>query len=509
MNIKLLRSSWPQRLLRAFSGLTFYRLIIGIFVFEAAWIALSSHYPMAFDEDFHFGLINIYAHHLNPFLSSQPESANTYGAMFRDPSYLYHYLMSFPYRLISLFTADQTIQILWLRALNIALFTCGIAIFRRVMLNAGVSKALSNSINAVFILIPAFPLLAGQINYDNLIFPLAAIAMLLTLQLNHRLKQSKAVSVSRLTGLVVVSLTASLVKYAFLPIMITLFAYIIVRYIQVFRSIKAIVVVILADWSKLAILIKLLIVASLLLAVVFFSQRYFVNIALYHTPIPDCAKVLNVEACSDYGPWIRDYSLNATKTTVSANPVTYINQWLYGMWLRLFYALDGPTGQFNTKGPLVVPAWTAIVVAVLGGLLFIRYFRQIVRRRGGTVIALLLSVVMFYLLVLWLDEFRAYLRTGQPVAINGRYLLPIIIPAMILLGFAFSEWLRSRLEYKLILASVVILGMMWGGGALTFILRSDNSWYWNNYYVRITNQAVQKYIGPLVPSGTNQQLYLR
>src|SRR5579872_6980280 len=86
--------------------------LVLFFICEALWIAFSGHYPMAFDEDFHFGVIKIYAHHISPFLSHQPANADEFGAIFRDPSYLYHYLMSFPYRLITLFTKDQTIQII-------------------------------------------------------------------------------------------------------------------------------------------------------------------------------------------------------------------------------------------------------------------------------------------------------------------------------------------------------------------------------------------------------------
>jgi hypothetical protein len=33
------------------------------FVLEGLWIACSAVYPMAFDEEFHFGLIKVYSHH--------------------------------------------------------------------------------------------------------------------------------------------------------------------------------------------------------------------------------------------------------------------------------------------------------------------------------------------------------------------------------------------------------------------------------------------------------------
>src|SRR6185369_13463896 len=37
--------------------------VLAFFVFEALWVTFSALYPMAFDEDFHFGLIKLYSHH--------------------------------------------------------------------------------------------------------------------------------------------------------------------------------------------------------------------------------------------------------------------------------------------------------------------------------------------------------------------------------------------------------------------------------------------------------------
>jgi hypothetical protein len=97
---------------------------------------------MAFDEDFHLGIIRLYAHHLLPFWSSQPVGGDAYGAVARDPSYLYHYLMSFPYWLISQFTHDTTIQVLILRFINIGLFASGLVLFRRLLTRTFASPAL-------------------------------------------------------------------------------------------------------------------------------------------------------------------------------------------------------------------------------------------------------------------------------------------------------------------------------------------------------------------------------
>src|ERR1039458_4153936 len=157
----------------------FFLFILLFFIFEAVWIALSAVYPQAFDEDFHFGLIQIYSHHWLPFLSSQPPHANAYGAVARDPSYLYHYLMSFPYRLIAHFVHGVIGQVILLRLINVGLFAGGLILLRRVLLRVGASPQLTNVSLLLFVLIPIAPQMAAEINYDFIPFFLGIVLFLL------------------------------------------------------------------------------------------------------------------------------------------------------------------------------------------------------------------------------------------------------------------------------------------------------------------------------------------
>src|ERR1700733_14621302 len=106
----------------------FFILVLALFLVEAVWIAVSGRYPMAFDEDFHLGIIQIYAHHLSPFFASQPPNADAYGAVARDPSYLYHYLMSFPWRLITALTHNFVAQVIFMRMFSVAFFAIGLVL---------------------------------------------------------------------------------------------------------------------------------------------------------------------------------------------------------------------------------------------------------------------------------------------------------------------------------------------------------------------------------------------
>lgn len=487
----------------------FFRLILGLLIAQAAWIALSSRYPMAFDEDFHLGIIRLYAHHLSPFWSGQPENADMFGAVARDPSYLYQYLLSWPYRLISLFTNDQTIQVLILRAINISLFAGGLALYRRLLLKTGASQALAHFCLLIMVLIPIVPLLAAQINYDNLFLPLVALTLLGAVKFNGALAERRRPDIRPLLQLLILCLLTSLVKYAFLPIFVVIVVFIAVRLRQTYRSPAAVWSNWSSGWRELKRSAQLALVSAFIVAGGLFVQRYAVNLIRYHAPVPDCLQVLSVEKCSEYGPWIRDYNLKLANVGGPHSPVTFTADWFYGMWLRTFFAVGGPGTNFQSRGPLWLPGVGAIVFVVLAAGALLAAAPRLPKWYKKPVIWLLGSSIVVYAGTIWLDDYRAYLQTGQPVAINGRYLLPVVPLALVIVAASFTTLLRDKLKWKLTLAGLAVLCLSWGGGALTFILRSNDAWYWPSRTVVDANHVVQRLAGPLTPGYYNPAQFLR
>jgi hypothetical protein len=488
-----------RRFVTLLGSRTFFRAIMALLVVQAAWIALSGRYPMAFDEDFHLGIIRLYAHHISPFWNSQPQNANMFGAVARDPSYLYQYLMSFPYRLISLFTGDQTIQVLILRAINIGLFAGGVALSRRLMMKTSASRAMIHFCLLVFVLVPITPLLAAQINYDNLLLPITALALLMTVNFNQSLAKQKRPDTKLLLQLLVLCILASLVKYAFLPLFVAIFGFVIVRLWQSYRSPAEACRQLLSGWKHVGRRLRLGLVLALLLASGLFVQRYGVNLVRYHEPVPDCSQVLSVKQCSKYGPWIRNYNLKLANIGGPHSPLTFTADWFYGMWLRSFFAVDGPATDFQTRGPLLIPGLSAIFFAVVGAVAVLTAAPKVLRRYDAPVLWLFAAAPAVYIGALWLDDYRAFLTTGQAVAINGRYLLPVLLPMLLIAVMAINEFVRDKLAAKAILATSVIVCLAWGGGTLTYILRSNDAWYWPSPAVRTANHAVQRIVGPITP----------
>jgi hypothetical protein len=485
-------NNFGRRLYNFFSSRLFWRIILGFFIFEALWFVFSAVYPMAFDEDFHFGLIKLYSHYWTPFLSQQPPHADQFGAVYRDPSYLYHYLMSFPYRFIALFVHSETLQVISLRLMNVAMFTGALVLYRKLMLRMRASFALTHVALAIFILIPIVPQLAAHINYDNLFILLLPVLCLSAFSLLDSFKQ-RQVNILALFVFVVLSMLMTLVKYAGLPIILAAVLFLAVYSIVSFdgrfgRLWQAIV----AGFGAANRRLLGVLIAGFLISSVLFAQRYGVNLVRYHNPVPDCGAVMTVQQCEAYSPWARDYAYTQTKKAdFKPSTYTFVTSWFWGMWHRLFFAINGPSTDYVNYAQLPLPGIAAILLAV-SLLTVFWWWRKVFQHDRYTTFGI--TIAVGYILVLFMNGYSDYVRVGQPVAINGRYLLPVLPLIAVALGRGIKLTLvRFKIErFKPYLAAVAVLFLLHGGGVFTFILRSDSTWYWPNPTVNKVNHDAQK-----------------
>lgn len=463
----------------------FFWSVLGFFILESLWIVFVAVYPMAFDEDFHFGLIKIYSQHWLPFISHQPPNANFYGPVGQNPSYLYHYLMSFPYRLIALVAHSQSLQVTYMRLINVALFAYSLWLFRKVMLRCKLTPAVTDFALLLFVLIPIVPMLAAEINYDNLTMVLVAWVCLLMLRIMDSLSR-KRFPLVEVGLLAVIALLGSIVKYAFLPVMAACVLTILVLAWSAFDKSFA------AAWSaarqsllalkkSTVLVLAIAIIASLGL----FSQRYLVNLAAYKSPIPRCDKILTIDDCMSYGPFNRTYTLMQTKSPeFKPNIWSYIPQWFYGMWYRTFFAVNGNVSspswaRYETIPPLPVPSITAVGLLLASVAVIIVYSKKLYR---DTYLIFLALTIVLYCAALIFDNYGAYNRAGQPIAVNGRYLLPILLPFFIIAGRAWQSALSGHsYRLKLALAGVITVLFIQGGGVLTYMINSNYAWYWPDH----------------------------
>ncbi len=479
-------------------------VIFSIFILEASWIALSAVYPQAFDENFHFGLIKVYSHYWLPFLNQQPPGADAFGAVARDPAFLYHYLMSFPYRLIELFVHSLEGQVIVLRFINIALFASSIILFRKILKWTGLSKQLVNLILFLFILIPIVPQLAGQINYDNLLMPLIATACLLTFKIIDQINL-KIINISTITWLLVVSLMATMVQYQFGPIFLATILYL--GY-QIYRKYKLnywkVFSQLYLSWKQQSLILKLVLTVLVFFLLAMFIQRDGYNIYQYHTVAPSCDQVLSIDSCKQYSVWDANYIrhndiANHSVSITYMNPVFYIGSWIYWMWYRLFFAING-INSFTNYPPLPLPIAALTVVLILATYSIIRYRKRVFYHNPYLQFMGLSSLM--YITILIFEGYKSYLYTGTLELMNGRYLIPIIIFLAAIGGTALSISLKGLIYRKLFLGLFVLIMFLEGGGLLTFIIRSDSSWYWSNSTVVKVNHVAKKITTKIIVKGS-------
>ena len=488
--------------LLAIKSTKFFYGVVALLVIQAIWMALTARYPMAFDEDFHFGIIKIYSHQWSPFITSTPPDSGAYGDLIRNTSLLYHYLMSFPYRLVALFTQQEMIQIVVLRLLNIAMFAGGLFVFRSVFSRLRFSPVVTNFSLLMIVLIPVVPFLAGQINYDNLMFLLVPLITLIALRVGRAVKTTGSLPLLDTTALLSISMLTSLVKYAFLPVFLAVLLYPAVLIIT-HKNTRGIFKRTWATFTASTLPFKLVLLGCLVIASGLFIERYGVNVVQYGDFQPDCDKIESLDHCSQYGPFERNREIaesvkNDDSIAYDPAPILFVPEWVGGMMHRLYFAINY---DYYNYYELPIPMNTAYVVGGIGLLLCLVFWRKLFKNRE---LYLILAVTVVYTGAVFYVNLSGFMHLRQMLAINGRYLVLVLPFAFALMGaaygIAFRKFASARqaIIYKAGLAVVVLLLTLQGGGILTFAVRSDPNWYWDNSFSQSLGNGLKTISTPFI-----------
>lgn len=497
------RTKLSSKLLHSLRSEIFFRLTLLWFGVQTIWLALTAVYPMAYDEEFHFSVMHLYADKLHPFWSSTPAGSSAYGAVARDPSYMYHYLMSFPLRLLEIFIHSEKYQVIFLRFCSIAFFLIGLWLFRKVLRRANVSTALSNVVIFMLAATPLVPFLAAQINYDNLIFLLLPASLLCLQTMLSTLKISQKLDVKSFLFWCLICMLSSLVKYAFLPILLGMSLVLLFYYFnrgpqkwkfrfQNFRD----------GWAGISLKARIVLATLFLILFGLCLERYGVNVIRYHTPVPECDQVLTIDECLDFGPWRRNYYTRRSKLNGELIPESInlrqfaLNKWLSQTTYQLFYSLDGPHEGYRVARAYRVNRVASVTIFVVGVGLFIVQFGYL---RRHYYLGVLLLVSMIYLLTLMLQNYIDFKHLGYPFGIQGRYLIPVLPIIYSVIGVSYAGLLRKLPNIKIVLA-IGAMGVIasQAGGVSTYILRSDKSWYWPGNSIIQANNLAKHLIRPFV-----------
>lgn len=474
----------------------FFYIILVIFLLQAVWVAVTARYPQAFDESYHFGLIQLHAKQLLPFFNHQPANSSVFGPIIHDPSYLYHYLLSFPYRVLVALHTSQLTQVICLRLINVTIFVTGILVYRRLFNELRIGIGLRNIVLFFFVLLPVVPILAGQINYDNLMFLLTGLIFLYDLRFMRWLRddhqRTAAFPILLLLQIVVIGAAGSIVTFAFAPLFLaTMIAlgYLTFRHYRSFQLITqdASCPTKVSLHNRIDLTHRTSLLIFTVLAIVFVLlciERYGYNIVAYHSPVPTCNEVLTLEECQSYAPWDRDYLFETTKSATSivgtvAYPLVWVHRIVYETMFTItsYFEANGTVG-YTTALPIGVGDFTAWTIIIIGGLLAIIYGRQVFAAKP---LRVLLAIIGFYTLILFLQNFSSYRHTGEVVSVHGRYFVAVYPLLLLVLGLAFEACFRqynTKLNTLKIPFSVIIIVLfLQGGGISVWNIRSDDSWF--------------------------------
>ncbi len=501
--MKITVRSLTNRITKVFDSPKTFWCVFGFFLFSAVWIALSGAYSMAFDEYVHYGVTKLYEGQWSPFLSSQPFSADAYGAITRDGSYFYHYIMSFPLRVFDHFVSNFVAQILFLRFFSIAFFAGGILFFRAAFKRANLSNRTTNLVLGFFMLLPVVPLAAAQVNYDTMLFLLVGICMWLSVRVSNALYIEKRLPVALLVWLWTTAMFAGIVKYAFLPILVALTIYFFVviwRTIgfkkKVWSSSFRAAVKTATRWQIITATVLFLIGTGL------FAERYGLNVLRYHTPTPECNQVMALERCMSYEPFARNYNYTQGNYKLETHKIyAYpFNNWMRGMLRSMLHVVSSKTkyGYFAGEPFLLTHILGFIVMG--GGLIASIVSGRWLWRRSRTN-QLFIVVSATYALLLFAQNFMDFLHTHVPVAIQGRYLLPILPLYLLLVVQAYTRLLsRVPRAAKAGLLVLFCFMLLQGGSLLPFVIRQHDDWIWDAPIVRTVNHAAKNVLEPVIIS---------
>ena len=192
-----------------------------------------------------------------------------------------------------------------------------------------------------------------------------------------------------------------------------------------------------------------------------------VNLVKYREPIPDCTDLLSQEQCdmSVYVRRAKEMGFPEEKLTLrdvieqqKTNPITYVSEYWLNRMIKTIYGIMGHKSYFP---PLISTFYRLLYLFVF--IVAIKYWEKREYAFNALVI-----ITLFYMLAILISSYNEELMSDfAHVAVQGRYLFPILAPFYVLTAHFISQislkWLR-----QLTVVSTMLLFTI--GGPVVFLL---------------------------------------
>jgi hypothetical protein len=467
MNVATKAGHAVQVALTFISSKLFLKLVFFWFVIQALYMAISTKIGIPPDENYHISFIRLYAERsLDPWLSSQ-NGFYELGEVVKTPFFLYHYLLSLPFRLFS----SWEYAVFILRFVNILLGFLSLNLVVRIGRFLKLSPLVINTSLFMMSNTIMFVFLSASVNYDNLFIVLSLLTVLLSLIF------LKKPNIKLLIILVITVLAGMLVKISFLPVVILLIP-VAQRAIffrkKLWSSLK--------DEAKNVRTVMLLVVSISLLGL--FIGRYVGNIVQYGNYAPSCTQVLSVNQCRKNGIYARSEKLDSRiPKPATRSSFEYFFDWI----VRIEEGTFGIYAHQSTS-PTPIIFIAVQLFLVIGFIALVRKIRLKDRQ-----LLLLLVFVGLYTLVLLIKNHSVYeVRGVFGLALQGRYVFAILPLVYLIFNHYTYLFLNSRLS-KIIFIFVMFLAFS-TASLPSYILTTDSAWHTSstkNINRKIKNQTLK------------------
>ncbi|MGO2111569.1 MAG: glycosyltransferase family 39 protein [Pseudoclavibacter sp.] len=423
-----------------------------------------------YDEHWHLGIIQEYARQLSPRLQNTTDTTGLGDVEFTG-SFLFHWLMSFPYRLFEVVLGDGFVTLVSMRLLGIVMVIGGLYIWRVALLEVLASKVIANVTIGLLASLPLFGFVAATVNYDNLLFLTTAAWFLFVL----RLIKGNGERVLDWVWMLTLGFTSLITKYTFAPVFVAVVIILLLRYgAPLIRSIVAGRSI--SKWKNIALPG---LAFALTLTGVF--SRYVFNLFTFGSPTPACDVVASRDYCMTHSVFERNERFEANALPGEGSPTGAISvffaDWLPSMLSTLSWVgirtdsgavLDSFGGEVTR--PLIYI--TTIVVFALALLL-------------GRVIPAALRWPFWIALgvhsaALFLMNYGNLYAFGLLFAYSARYFFPYL-PGLLFLAVAGLALTLPKISAAPKVVAIGVLGfalllMTQGGGPITYLNAIDADW---------------------------------
>ena len=415
-----------------------FAAILVLFSISAVHVA-TSEFPLPYDEQYHMALIRFYSQQLSPFITSQPEQLSMVGDATRYGSYAAHYLLSFPLRATAYFSSDTSMQIFVLRLINISFVIGALILLRQFVVRFTHSGVQANAAVALLAALPVTSLLAAHVNYDNLALLAFSGLLIAVQQVFLQLRANGSVPIHLFLAVVTLALFGCLVKFTFLPLAVAMLLFMLLgmirsRSLPTFNNVRGYA-------SKLT---MVLLVITSVTATGLFTERYIGNIVAYKSLQPDCSAVQPLKVCMHYGPWARNYNLEQMAAINTAFEGRSIAGYTANIWTPMMIL---GLGGVDSRGIVSdLPALVLLMIKVLLVTLAAGVFGAAVMYRKNSLVLALVTGSGLYLAALLQRNYSEFMSLHEAVAVQGRYVLPLIIP-LVVVGFMGLSMYVKQVRY--------------------------------------------------------------